>query len=70
MPAISQCPVMVSLPLEISAIFPKAPAGDGTAISEKETPSILPMPSFLRFGTCRSFLFSLICPKVSAPASP
>ncbi|MDU3152835.1 MAG: hypothetical protein E6706_00930 [Anaerococcus hydrogenalis] len=48
-PAISQCPVVVSFPFEASAIFAKEAIGFFTLLS-RFTPSILNKPNFSRFG--------------------
>ena len=67
-PIISQCPVIVSFPLLASRIRMKRPSGDST-------PFISPPhfkfrnPSLRRFGIFKVFVFSKICPNVSAPSS-
>src|SRR5437764_9884970 len=67
-PAISQCPVVVSLPFDFSAHLPWAPRGlaiAGTPASGRMFPS----PRLCKFGrdSCRD---SQIWPNVSEPASP
>ncbi len=68
MPAISQWPVVVSLPFERSAQRPK----DARGLSTGATPLKLrtlpnPQPRKLGIFTCRD---SQMCPSVSEPASP
>ena len=68
-PAISQCPIVVSFPADTSASFPKHPMG----LSQRSrlcAPSILPIPSFTILGILRPPLASAVCPNVSAPSSP
>ncbi len=67
-PAISQCPVVVSLPLERSAHRPYEPrswSNGGTPCSGR----IFPRPYRCRLGS-RTVRDSRIWPRVSAPASP
>ena len=68
-PAISQCPVMVSLPAEASRIAPQAPRGAAAA----GTPAMAvrwPSPSAPRFGSVSPPTARAMFPSVSAPASP
>ena len=68
-PIISQCPVMVSLPLLASLRHMKCPAGFSTPVIFLAGWRFS-IPSFLRFGISRDPIFSRICPKVSTPVSP
>src|SRR6185437_147980 len=68
MPAISQCPVVVSFPGEASAHLPNAPAGS-EAGSRASKGLIFASPSRHKFGRC-SFRRFAILPRVSLPASP
>ena len=52
-PAISQCPIVVSLPRESSRRRAKAPMGLSVGVPQP-TPSMLKSPSFVRFGACSS----------------
>jgi hypothetical protein len=68
-PAISQCPVMVSLPADASTMLPYAPSGAATA----GTPAICvtcPNPSAPRFGNASPPIALARFPSVSAAASP
>src|SRR6185369_4509596 len=68
-PAISQCPVMVSLPADASFITPTAPraaAAAGTPAMSVTCPS----PSAPRFGSARPPRRLARFPSVSAPSSP
>ena len=68
-PIISQCPVIVSLPLLASLSRKNFAVGCSTG----ETPfSFLkfPIPIFCKFGIEKFSIFSAICPHVSDPLSP
>ena len=67
-PAISQCPVVVSLPADCSVILANTPSGAAYGVFAV-TPSILNNPSFSIFGMENSGLFATV-PRVLLPSSP
>src|SRR5271166_5823385 len=68
MPAISQCPVVVSLPGDASAHLPKAAVGCAAG-SMCASGLIFPKPNTARFGKCSVRLRAML-PSVSLPTSP
>ena len=68
MPAISQCPIVVSFPFDTSVILAKDPAGF-FSFSPISTPSILKNPSFLMFGI-EKYGLDATALMVLLPASP
>ena len=67
-PAISQCPIIVSLPIERSMHLPTAASGDAEVPSE-DSPSIFPIPILTRLGIESSGEDARV-PSVFAPTSP
>src|SRR5437660_7088294 len=68
MPAISQCPVVVSLPFDCKAHLPNDARGCETGATPFRG-RMFPRPQLCRFGSCTG-RESQICPSVSEPASP
>ncbi len=68
-PIISQCPVVVSLPAERSAMRATTPAA-GSAGGTPAVPVSRPSPQEPRFGSASPPTAAAVCATVLAPSSP